>query len=986
MSRLLTILFLCLIAGRALAQAPPAVPALPDTERRTSYSITGTTCNCAVNFALYGDGTDYQSWVEVWINGIRANYNDPAYGWTITSPTGPLANIPRPVTDAVLTFSQPQSGTIQIVGARRPRRVSQFTEGRGVAARDLNQALTDIIAQNREAWDHINDLTGRVIQTQPGNIMGLLPLPAACRATFLGFDATGLNPVCLPESISVGGFTSLVVPSRIALQLVATTAAQVVFRLGYYGPGDGGYGVYYPSNSPCSLNGGDGDGGSQVYSADAKCWLLQPQSTYDFRIWGAVADLKIINSAITTVNGSPNVTVAGGAFTAADVGKYVVLTGSQQGTKVNGAPVVTSTNFATFNSSIRSVTDATHIVLAGNVPWTLTGIGNYVYYGTIDNAPEINECIAFVGTLATAPGNPFPTCDGGGGQYGVASPVKINANDIKVQRALFAALTPSGFPFGTDGVLEFTGNAFIFDAENLTADAAYLPISACFANVNGTSRARFLTCKNTLGSTATTTTLTGVSTVQEASGTASIGSCSGSAPYTCTMTVSALSSGRYQPGQALDDGGVHIPAGTYLQGYGDKNTTGSVGTYIVRNETVSPAVGSQTVNSIGVGLTVTGGSTADIGLFSHGNTNILDRTMVVGYSGGAIFLNKAPTKAFSGATIILTQDADAFYMPTGGMHVDSLVVNQDDFWTWPGNRYGCGFYGNGGGGTNVSDNSNISYYAVSICLGPTSGGFIFSDGWTFNGENTAAPRELNLPASTQMDGASGNYFRNWQTVGQSQYFDISDTHPKTAFLLPQTIADGGSAYYAPQNEFWIYTNQANAVAGQIEISLGSAQQDGIQSNNLNEIAFTSGPGGSWGNEFPDAFTTWSSVSVLPYGGVVTNFPKGIQTGGAPIQNYSIGSREITASDQTQQSDCGSAIQYNAAGGDTLTLSSTIEASLVTDVCRILIISRASGSLTIAAGAGVTIYSGGSSVSSVTLAAHGTPLMAEYAANNVVYVH
>ena len=45
----------------AFAQAPAPVPNLPDTERRTSYVISGTNCACAVNFALYGDGTDYQN-------------------------------------------------------------------------------------------------------------------------------------------------------------------------------------------------------------------------------------------------------------------------------------------------------------------------------------------------------------------------------------------------------------------------------------------------------------------------------------------------------------------------------------------------------------------------------------------------------------------------------------------------------------------------------------------------------------------------------------------------------------------------------------------------------------------------------------------------------------------------------------------------------------------------------------------------------------
>src|SRR5947207_13762587 len=135
------ILALVLSAGLApaFAQAPAPVPALPDAERRTSYVISSSTCACAVNFALFGDSTDYTNWIEVWVNGVRITQSG---NWTVTSPSGPLANLPRPITDAVLTFTAAQTGTVQIVGAQRPRRTSQFTENRGVAARDLNQVLT----------------------------------------------------------------------------------------------------------------------------------------------------------------------------------------------------------------------------------------------------------------------------------------------------------------------------------------------------------------------------------------------------------------------------------------------------------------------------------------------------------------------------------------------------------------------------------------------------------------------------------------------------------------------------------------------------------------------------------------------------------------------------------------------------------------------------------------------------------------------------
>jgi hypothetical protein len=199
----------CLAAGllaplAVVAQAPPSVPALPDTERRTSYSLVASQCSCAVNFALFGDNTDVDEWVQVWVAGVHKLSTDPTYGWAITSPTGPIATIPRPITDAVLTFTNPQTATVQIVGARRPRRLSQFRENRGVAARDLNQALTDIIAMLREDWDKINDVTGRSILSQPGNTVGPLPLPAVCVSAYLGFDSTGLNPVCIAPTQGTG--------------------------------------------------------------------------------------------------------------------------------------------------------------------------------------------------------------------------------------------------------------------------------------------------------------------------------------------------------------------------------------------------------------------------------------------------------------------------------------------------------------------------------------------------------------------------------------------------------------------------------------------------------------------------------------------------------------------------------------------------------------------------------------------------------------
>jgi hypothetical protein len=187
----LLLVLLALICGIAYAQSPPPVPALPDSPRITSYSLTASACNCSVGFAIYGDGTDVDNWLDVFLNGASVPSTDPAHGWSLTSATGALGSIPRPITNAVLNFASPQTGTVQIVGARRPRRLSQFQENRGVTARDLNQVITDEIAMLREAWDRLN----QAIVGQPGEVFPPLP-PASARAgKSLVFDNSGLPAV-----------------------------------------------------------------------------------------------------------------------------------------------------------------------------------------------------------------------------------------------------------------------------------------------------------------------------------------------------------------------------------------------------------------------------------------------------------------------------------------------------------------------------------------------------------------------------------------------------------------------------------------------------------------------------------------------------------------------------------------------------------------------------------------------------------------------
>jgi hypothetical protein len=78
-----------------------------------------------------------------------------------------------------------------------------------------------------------------------------------------------------------------------ALSALPHTAYSAVVRLGYAVIGDAPPLAYTPSASPCSLNAGAGDGGSQVPTSDGGCWLAVFYGPGDIREWGAVGNANI---------------------------------------------------------------------------------------------------------------------------------------------------------------------------------------------------------------------------------------------------------------------------------------------------------------------------------------------------------------------------------------------------------------------------------------------------------------------------------------------------------------------------------------------------------------------------------------------------------------------------------------------------------------------------------------------------------------------
>ena len=448
---------LALTFAPAFGQAPPAVPALPDSERRTSYSISGTTCACSVGFALYGDSTDFQNWIEVYLNGVRVNYNDSTYGWTITSATGSLATIPRPVTDGLLTFTNAQTGTVQIVGARRPRRTSTFSENRGVAARDLNQILNDMIAQNRETWDKTNDLTGRMLLGLPGESIATMPGAATRAGKFLYFDGTGLIPqfttgaagtgnVVGPASSVVGHFATWANTAGTLLQDTATPFS------GTPGPG------FVPAAS----------------SSSAVQWSAEPVNV---KTMGAKGDTLgpnqgLYDGAITT--GSPAFTSNNATFVSTDVGKVIRVQPAKTVTITNASPGVISWANHGLTAGTQVVFETTGTLpsplVAGNVYFVISaGLGT--------NSFEVS---------ATSGGSAIVTTTNGSGVHtaraGVLLDTTISAftSAHAVTLAANAAGTYSGakFWYGTDDTAAI--QAAINAAQAPTTASTTPPIgSAC---------------------------------------------------------------------------------------------------------------------------------------------------------------------------------------------------------------------------------------------------------------------------------------------------------------------------------------------------------------------------------------------------------------------------------------------------------------------------------------------------------------------------
>lgn len=130
----------------------------------------------------------------------------------------------------------------------------------------------------------------------------------------------------LAAVFSVANAQSIVtVNSNASLQALSTSVAPNVMRLGFNVPGDAPALSYTAGGGACSLNSGAGDNGSQVPSADGKCWVANfPAGALDVREWGVVADGLTDNTvalqAAWTYGGTVNTDIL---LPASDYTRYV---------------------------------------------------------------------------------------------------------------------------------------------------------------------------------------------------------------------------------------------------------------------------------------------------------------------------------------------------------------------------------------------------------------------------------------------------------------------------------------------------------------------------------------------------------------------------------------------------------------------------------------------------------------------------------------
>lgn len=141
-------------------------------------------------------------------------------------------------------------------------------------------------------------------------------------ASGIGMNANASNAT-LPDALTNLTAAALVPDNATLLAKSTTTYPRGVWRADFAAAFGAPPLFYMPSNSACSLNSGNGDNGSQVKSADNKCWLaVFPDGVYNVLQFGA--DPTNATDSYTAVQNAVNAANGGSVYF--PIGQFKICT------------------------------------------------------------------------------------------------------------------------------------------------------------------------------------------------------------------------------------------------------------------------------------------------------------------------------------------------------------------------------------------------------------------------------------------------------------------------------------------------------------------------------------------------------------------------------------------------------------------------------------------------------------------------------------
>lgn len=762
-------------------------------------------------------------------------------------------------------------------------------------------------------------------------------------AIFSGMTGTALSDAGAPPALFAADIVALA-----GIPVTVMPVTQKV-RVGTYSLASGIYSPpidYYLTGTACAI-----DAGSCIASATVgKYWHITPQTLWDPRWWGAYGDTQFTSEIITVSSGNCAVGFTKSHFSPADKGKLIVLTA------LNNTATLPAGN--TYTSTIAAYNSPTSVTVQAPCPAYNSSVSQFAFWGH-DDSTALNNQIAFMGSNFIQGINSMPQINGGGLAFGAcASSVNVNTA-VELSNLGIVALCAANMPVASSGVLTLSAPNYS-GASYVEVDSAFLPVNGIYETANGTTRWHHVRVFDWFGH-GPVTTLTGTS-VAEGSVTGSISGCNGSAPFTCTMSVTA-GSGNLQAGYSLSDTSGGIPAGTYVQTVMSATPATVIGSYQVYNAMSSPAVGSETIVPIGMRMTFVAGPTPVPGLIAAGNSGVADRTMIVAVNGNSVTLNKAPATPYSAISLNFYQDPNGIYAngASAGFHLNnSLVGMRGPSGSVPGNRYGCALLSNAGGQSAYLDD-NFSFGVANICIGPLGRDNEFRGPAQLGGSYATGSNELDIASVIIMDGAAFTQLKDMNIAGQVQSFTVTSASP------PELIVDrigfasvSGQGFLAPNNFVWIYTEQA-ATSPNFVITMPGNVITG--SNVPYFMALTVGQSGSWADlstptliglgQTYAPMMSYLGASPLPIGQGVSLLGSGLYGSEFPILTP-------TGAATFSELQSGSAVVATCSGSCTLTLPNTIGWNVShggTAFHLPFVLSRGAGTATVTMLSGGTLCSG-----------------------------